>query len=205
MGSVSQELFKSPTDTRANREDMMGLLSIAGRVIGHTRDGKRAYVVYDGRVWLSDDPSPGSSMDYFEFCERVRRYTDVSPGVPMAAVLDFTPQSGFHLGWPKPQGECVGAQPGGWDNVQAMRETTPGAMRDAATPRPKNPGPEPSGPWGVRVLDGQWVSSFNNSTAAPDTTNNPGFAKQFDSRTEAEAWRQKYCPSLHSQVMPLRN
>lgn len=125
--SVFQELFKSPKDTDVTREDQIALVNLCGRTIGHTKDGKREYVVCDGKVFIRGQA--GGSVDYFEFCRAVRAY-DQQAMTPDSVVLDFDPANGFHLGWPKPQGETAGPGHGGLGQpMQPKPRDTPWAGR----------------------------------------------------------------------------
>jgi hypothetical protein len=107
--SVFAELFKSPHDTQAARDDHAMLVNLCGRTIGRTRDGKQEYVVYDGNVYMRGQPR--GFVNYFDFCNALRKAAAEPNGPPDGIVADFFPADGFHLGWPKPQGECSEPRP----------------------------------------------------------------------------------------------
>jgi hypothetical protein len=73
-------------------DDMVPLLQLQGRLIGHSLDGKRKFYVMDGRVYVYWPGVDISNMDYFDFCQTLREKP------PLGRLLDFRPEPPFHLG-----------------------------------------------------------------------------------------------------------
>lgn len=81
---------------RGFREDLVRMVEIAGREIGHAKSGIK-YSVLDGKVYeIYPDQGPVWVWDYFVFCHILR----FEAGRPEdeKQLSPFLPFNGFHLG-----------------------------------------------------------------------------------------------------------
>lgn len=159
--SIAKCLWTRRPELRRNevkQEDVILLLRLTGKRIGNSLDGRREFYVQDGIVYMVWPGVDVSCLDYFEFCKLLRGEP------PTGRVLDFEPAEGFHLGWPKAQGECS-PQP---------------VMTTILPPRPMTFGPDQPQAMRLQKIEDMLASGRGRESAPIDnpTTWTHGYADQ---------------------------